>query len=103
MPVLGFDVPNSECDAVFEEFDKGGEGSISYKEMKKLLSAGDPRKEAELIKIQARATYHLLRATCYLLLTTCYTRLPMPRWVAPHPSVATSRGVRCTPSPNPNP
>ena len=40
MPVLGLEVSTKDIDALFNEWDKDGGGSISYEELKKLLKGG---------------------------------------------------------------
>ena len=37
MPLLGFDAPKKEIDALFDQFDPDGSGEVDYKELSKLL------------------------------------------------------------------
>ena len=51
MPMLGFDVPVAEIDALFDEFDSDGGGDIGLGEMQRILrraggGAGGASKEA---------------------------------------------------------
>ena len=39
MPVLGLEVSVKEMDAIFDEFDPDGSGSIGYTELKKSLTS----------------------------------------------------------------
>ena len=40
MPILGLDTPKKEVDALFNQFDPDGGGSITYDELKKALRSG---------------------------------------------------------------
>ena len=40
MPILGLEAPKKEIDALFDQFDPDGGGSITYDELKKALRGG---------------------------------------------------------------
>ncbi len=40
MPALGLEVPKEDVDALFSQWDADGGGSISYKELSKILRQG---------------------------------------------------------------
>jgi len=44
MPVLGFDAPKEEVDALFDQFDNDGSGLMGFKELQKMLK-GRPATE----------------------------------------------------------
>ena len=38
MPILGFDVPVKDVDALFDRFDDNSSGDIDYRDLKKMLT-----------------------------------------------------------------
>ena len=59
IPMLGLDVPQSEIDTLFDEFDLDGGGEIGLSEMQKMLRRGDGARKSV---VQASAAAKLLGA-----------------------------------------
>ena len=53
MPALGLSVPKKSIDEIFDEWDKGDDGSLEFAELKRILSAKSP--PAKEVKIAGSA------------------------------------------------